>query len=206
MAINLRSGTYGDYYGSSFDSSGSLDSQQQEVNATYIYTYFKNKGWTTNAIAGMLGNMQAESSLNPGRWQSEDVGNTLGGYGLVQWTPASNYINWCSGKDASEMDNNLDRIIYELNNGLQYYATATYPETFKEFTQSTKSPSYLAMAFLKNYERAGVEVAATRQQFAKNWYSYLNGADYDGPEDVGSKKKKNKFKFILFNKRRRILL
>ena len=201
MAVILRSGNLGSYYGSEFDSSGSLTSSQQKINATYIYTYFKNKGWTTNAIAGMLGNMQAESALNPGRWQSEDVGNLLGGYGLCQWTPASNFINWCNGKDASVMDNNLDRIIYELNNHIQYYPTTNYPETFTEFTQSTKSPSYLAMAFLKNYERAGVEVAATRQQFAENWFNYLNGKPYN--PTGGSSKKKKKFKFILFNKRRR---
>lgn len=200
MAVILRSGNLGSYYGSEFNSSGSLTSSQQKVNATYIYTYFKNKGWTTNAIAGMLGNMQAESALNPGRWQSEDVGNTLGGYGLCQWTPASNYINWCNGKDASAMDNNLDRIIYELNNHIQYYPTTNYPETFSEFTTSTKSPSYLAMAFLKNYERAGVEVAATRQAFAENWFSYLNGKPYN---PGGSSRKKKKFNFILFNKRRR---
>lgn len=197
MAISLRSGIYGIYYGSEFDSSGSLSKEQQEVNATYIYTYFKNKGWTTNAIAGMLGNMQAESSLNPGRWQSEDVGNLDGGYGLVQHTPASKYIDWCGDEDASEMDNNLDRIIYELNHGIQYYPTDNYPETFSEFTTSTKSPSYLAMAFLKNYERAGVEVASTRQQFANNWYTFLNGKPF-----VGGTRKKKKFKFILFNKKR----
>ena len=48
-------------------------------------------GWTTEAIAGMVGNMQHESGLNPWRWENDTV-NTQGGYGLAQFTPASGYL------------------------------------------------------------------------------------------------------------------
>ena len=47
--------------------------------------------WTTESIAGMLGNVLAESGLNPWRWQ-RDTYNTSGGYGLFQFTPASGYL------------------------------------------------------------------------------------------------------------------
>ena len=51
--------------------------------------------WTAEAVAGMVGNMQSESGLNPWRWQSDrdDIGDPLKGYGLPQFTPASGYIN-----------------------------------------------------------------------------------------------------------------
>lgn len=49
-------------------------------------------GWTSEAVAGMAGNMQHESGLNPWRWQSDTV-NTSAGYGLPQFTPASGYLN-----------------------------------------------------------------------------------------------------------------
>lgn len=47
--------------------------------------------WTDEAIAGMGGNLQHESGMNPWRWQSDTV-NTSMGYGLAQFTPASQYI------------------------------------------------------------------------------------------------------------------
>ena len=34
-------------------------------NARKIYNYFTGKGWSLSAIAGMLGNAQVESTLNP---------------------------------------------------------------------------------------------------------------------------------------------
>ena len=98
MALILRQGIFGDYYGNTYDSSNSLSQSQMEINATYIYSYLKHKGWTINAISALLGNMQAESSINPGRWQSDRVGGDSDshGYSLVQWTPYTKYTNWCS--------------------------------------------------------------------------------------------------------------
>lgn len=48
-------------------------------------------GWSTEAISGMVGNMQHESGLNPWRWQGDTV-NTDAGYGLAQFTPARDYL------------------------------------------------------------------------------------------------------------------
>ena len=40
-------------------------SPEQGHNMNLVYDYFIGKGWTPNAIAGMLGNMMVESSVNP---------------------------------------------------------------------------------------------------------------------------------------------
>lgn len=155
-----------------------LSKAQMTGNAQYILNYLLKKGWTKNAICGMLGNMQRESTINPGIWQNLDKGNTSLGFGLVQWTPASKYINWCNNKglEPGAMDSNLKRILWELDNGEQYYATSSYPESFSEFTKSTKSVTYLASAFLHNYERAGVSAETERQQNAQYWYEHLEGS------------------------------
>lgn len=202
---NLRTGTYGNYYGSLYSESEGLTQEQMQLNAQYIFKSLSSKGWSKNAIAGMLGNMQAESSINPGRWQSENIGNTSGGYGLVQWTPATNYLNWVEAQglsDPSTMDNNLARIMYEIEHNLQWISTDEYSLSFEEFTKSTESAEYLASAFLKCYERAGVEVEETRRSNASNWFTYLGTYIPSTP----TKKRKKKFNFILFNKRRRINL
>ncbi len=68
-----------------------LTQEQQEANATYIYNYLSDKGWTTEAIAGLLGNIQQESQMNPGVWQRQD--NTNLGYGLVQWDDATKFLD-----------------------------------------------------------------------------------------------------------------
>ena len=61
----------------------------------------------------------------------------------------------------------------------QWIATSAYPLSFEQFRVSKDSPEYLASAFLKNFERAGVEVEAERRACARKWYDYLvkNGGD-----------------------------
>ena len=208
--MGLRKGKYGDYYGSAYDESESIPALQMMVNASYIYKYLSAKGWTKNAVAGMLGNLEVESTLNPGRWQSDNVGNTSGGYGLVQWTPATNYLNWCNDQnlsDPSTMDNNLARIIYELDHGLQWIATSEYNLSFKEFTKSNASPEYLASAFLKCYERAGVEVEDARRSNAIAWLDWLQyetpGVEVPDYSGTTTRNFKNGFKFYLLKNRRK---
>lgn len=162
---------------STISSNSYLSLSEMTGNAEYIYAYFYSQGWTKNAICGMLGNMQRESTINPGVWESLDYGNTSGGLGLVQWTPATNLINWCTSNnlDYLSIEAQCQRIIYELNNGLQWIATNDYNMSFADFTQSTQSASYLASAFLYNYERAGVSAESERQQYATYWYNNLSG-------------------------------
>lgn len=193
---NLRVGKYtGEYYGSYLDESEHLTNDEMKKNAVYIYQILKYiYKWSDNAIAGILGNIQSESSINPGRWQSDDIGNSSGGYGLVQWTPASKYFEWCEAEnraDASEMDNNIERIIYEVENNVQYYSTPEYPESFADFTQSIAPPYYLACAFAWNYERSYVVLYGTEEEKealrklrggnAEYWYEYLTGLNPSEP-------------------------
>ena len=133
MALSLRTGTYGNYWGNDYNTSNALNQSQMEVNATYLYNALNSRGWSINAIAGILGNMQAESSINPGRWQGNNVG--VGpAYGIVQWDPFTKYTNWAlnQGLDPSEMDSNLSRIDYEIANNLQWIPTLQYNFSFKE--------------------------------------------------------------------------
>ena len=65
MGLILRQGLFGEYWGNTFDSSNTMDIEKMKVNATYLYGYLIQEGWTVNAISGMLGNMQSESAINP---------------------------------------------------------------------------------------------------------------------------------------------
>jgi hypothetical protein len=187
-----------------------------EVSAFYVYSALSDAGWTPEAIAGLLGNLQHESSINPGRWEGDSVGSGPG-YSLVQWTPYTNYTDWCASQgrsDPSEMDNAIARILYELENGLQYFATDSYPLSFRAFTQSTGSPYDLACAFAWNYERSWTVLYGTEEEkealrqlrggSAESWYTYLTGKEPTPPGSGGSTtktKRRRKYNFVLFGRK-----
>lgn len=156
-----------------------LTDSEMETNARYVYGVLTSRGWSPTAVCGMLGNMETESTINPGIWQNLDAGNTSLGYGLVQWTPSTKYTSWCDarGLDPSHMDSALARIEWELENGEQYYKTDAYPLTFAQFKVSTESASYLAQAFLLNYERPADQTQPARSTQAEKWYTLLKGSE-----------------------------
>lgn len=211
---NLREGVYGSYSGSLYTSSEPLTTEEMRLNATYIYNSLGiNNGWTLNAICAILGNMQAESTINPGRWQSDNVGSTSNGYGLVQWTPSTKYTEWCSANgfsDPSEMDANISRILYEVANGIQWISTDTYSLSFEDFAKSNESIDYLAKAFLLCYERPKDQSASVqnyRSQLANAWHTYFESGTLPDIPDIPItpilKSKKKKYNFLILNASKR---
>lgn len=81
-----------------------IGSRAWQDNAAQINSFFNQEGYTIDAQAGMMGNMQAESGMNPWRWQGDRY-NLSGGYGLYQFTPARSYIPGC--KDVAGYAPNL---------------------------------------------------------------------------------------------------
>lgn len=185
-----------------------LTEAEMKNNADIIESYLASKGWTQNAIAGLLGNMESESTVNPGIWQSLNEGNMSGGFGLVQWTPATNFTDWADTLGYSWTDGNaqLKWIDEQTTSFGQWIATTDYPLTFEEFKTSSESPEYLASAFLKNFERAGVEVEEERRSQASVWYSYITGNTNVPSTPTTPSKKRKKFNFILFNRQRRTMI
>ena len=184
-----------------------LNQSEMENNALIIKEYFLSKGWSLNAIAGVLGNMESESSINPGIWQSLNEGNMSGGFGLVQWTPATNFTDWADALGYSWSDGNAQLLwIDEQTSAFgQWISTESYPLSFNDFKTSSESPEYLASAFLKNFERAGVEVEENRRTQARSWYNYITNNSGDSPSTPSKTKRKN-FNFILFNRQRRTMI
>ena len=62
---------------------GGTVTSSQINNANIVRSFFLNEGWTINAIAGLLGNMMAESTINPAiiqatnRWRLPHHADTL---------------------------------------------------------------------------------------------------------------------------------
>lgn len=181
-----------------------LTNDEMKVNAQYIYDYLTASNWTVNAIAGLLGNLQTESTINPAIWEGLNDTNVLKGYGLVQWTPSTKYTNWCAPLSLvpAEMDSNLRRIIYEVENGLQWGNDSLGnppPYSFEEFTQSTENAYILGMNFLRYYERPLVYFQPIRGTQAEEWFAFLGGI-------VTPKVKKKSKVYMYIKPKRRYLL
>lgn len=150
-----------------------LSTGEMQNNAQIIFNTLLLKGWTKNAIAGMLGNMQKESTINPGIWQDLKPNPSLG-WGLVQWTPSTNFIDWAEANGYANDDGDAQLIWIDTVTASvgQWIPTTQYPETFGEFKVSTQTPEYLADCFLKNFERPGEIDQPDRQQYARYWFDW----------------------------------
>ena len=149
-----------------------ISQADMENNAQMFYARMTAHGFSLNAIAGMLGNIQTESGINPGIW--EDLDPFEGGYGLVQWTPYTKYSEWAGSGWQDNGDKQCERINYEFSNDIQYYPTESYPLTAQQFKVSNDSPENLAETFVHNYERpASYASVPQRRSQARSWYNYL---------------------------------
>lgn len=154
-----------------------FSTSQMQNNATEFYNYFTNKGVTLEAICGMLGNIQRESTLNPGIKQGN---STSLGWGLIQWSPSTVLTNWCRTYGYNWYDGfaQCERIICEgegIKNASGYWIpTASYPYSWSEFIALT-DVAEATKAYLYERERAGVETLDLRLRYASNWYEYFSG-------------------------------
>ena len=180
----------------------SISLDEMKSNAKYIWQYFSSRGWTLNAVAGLLGNMQQESKLSPAIWESTIEGSIVNadgtqvlnmsainsyyankgrypGYGLTQWTPYSKYTDWCASHSLAywDMDSQLQRIEYEVENKVQWQARPSkgYDLTFSEFISSTQDAAWLAAAFAFCYERPARSSGTAAEQDALRKERGANG-------------------------------
>lgn len=223
MALH-NDGFYYDYF-------SALTREQMQVNAKWIASFFLDKGWTINAIAGMMGNFEAESTINPARWENNTDYRAQGvsnkGFGLAQWTPWSKYINWCSANGLTEyhIRSACHRIYAEFvspgslsgyGDG-QYFPTSEFDVSRDEFIHSTMSAGELAKIFVRNYERpysvlygTAAEKQATydkRASMASTWYAYLTGTDLpDVPDQPSTSTRSDFVRFLtMFGVGRRVV-
>lgn len=171
-------------------------SEEQKHNVDKIYAIFHALGWTDNAIAGMLGNMQVESGLDPA-CSYPKIGNTLAdidnthaenypdnAYGLVQWKgrgtvdPANNQLVGYAiryGYEWYDGDIQMNRLTWEYQEPAKFHPMTVdgVYYTFASYASSTSSPSVLAKAWMRCYEGT-YSVLSNRQSNAEYWYTYIH--------------------------------
>lgn len=154
-----------------------FNEDQMKNNALEFYNYFADKGVTLEAIAGMLGNIQRESTINPGIKERESESY---GWGLIQWTPSTILTNWCLQYGYNWYDGiaQCERIWCEgtREKGASGYwlPTKSYPYTWSEFIALTDVHEAV-YAYLYERERAGVLAIEERLRNADKWFDFLSG-------------------------------
>jgi len=152
-----------------------LDEADTLINARYSYQHLKDMGWSNNAICAVLGNADHEScGINPGKWQSGGGP----GYGIVQWDPATKYLDWA--KENNYPDDSLEGQLNYLDFSMQpgngewlpdhYSVPSGYGMTYDDFIASNLDVGYLAQVFSYCYERPGDILMDSRIERAEYWY------------------------------------
>ena len=193
-----------------------LTQAEMENNADIIIAYYRSIGLPDETIAGILGNMQAESTLSP--ILNERGGG--GGYGLVQWTPKSvliDHANILSLTPYESGDNQIRIVIAETrgipNSVREWYTTSGFISNYynsgatsdmigitgDDFLANTMNwtPEKLAIMFMAGYERPSYDPSINHYQnrmtYARNWYIYMGGTPPTPTITGGSK-----FKWVLY--------
>lgn len=157
-----------------------LSTEEMQNNARIVCDYLYARGWSINAICAVIANMEFESTINPNLWENL-IEDTSKGYGLVQWTPMTKLKTWADerGLDYTNGNVQLQRIIYEMNNGLQWGRNPYEdipnepPITFKQFSVSKLDLTTLTNYWMWYYERPADPHQPARAQAAMYWYDYL---------------------------------
>ena len=133
-------------------------------DAQKAFNYFVSQGLAPFMSAGIVGNMQAESGVQPERLQStpsglqtpaesltdyqlNHTGNGSVGWGIVQWTPPGKMINptKAAGKNPNDISVQLDFLWAQLTTGSEKGAG--------DALKATTDVDSAAVSFLTKYER-----------------------------------------------------
>lgn len=165
-------------------------------NAVLTYRELASRGWTLNAVCGLLGNIGYEGGYNPWRWQSDIIGvpsmSGVQGYGMVQFTPSGKYIldtraqvlpgyNPNYSNHAGSPEDGHAQVVY-----IDLYAdydssTTAYPISYADYKVTNLPPEDCATIWLYNYERPLTPVAPPRRAEARYWYDLLYHISADTP-------------------------
>ncbi|MFC0688569.1 phage tail spike protein [Enterococcus faecalis] len=158
---------------------------EKEKNAWAVWQFLKSKGYSEQAVAGILGNMEQESGIMP----DIDEGGGGSGYGLVQWTsPVAGesgraYVQRLLAQagisgDYRNINTQLQLLNWHMHNG-QYIPTSAYPYSVAQFKALTDVGT-ATMAFEANFERPAV-THPERIDMAIYWYNKLHGLKPSNP-------------------------
>lgn len=161
------------------DIAGQASGWNQE-NMKKIWNFFKKKGFSGIAIAGIMGNMAQESGFNPEASSGPDIG-------IIQWTDngesqaKTKLIQWCNAhhKNYKELGPQLD-YLWEASssaataNGVRSNATLVHQ------LEDASSVRDAVDIWFKQIEGAGIAAMDKRYAYGQQIYSQMHGSSVKG--------------------------
>lgn len=163
-----------------------LTADEMHYNGMRFAQLLYNYGWTENSIAGILGNVSAESTLDPGCMESPKPWTTfpanqeilqssyLRGIGFTQWTPGRDKIVQFAEDHNLVWYDGLTQVLrlkWECDTGYQMGG-------WQWFIHNEGDPADLAEYFLRQYERPTPEQIAQslaeRRRLGTYWYGEIH--------------------------------
>lgn len=172
------------------NANGSGGSANNSEIAQKVWGYFTSMGYSPAATAGIMANLQAESGMNPERFQ--DGGPAAG---IAQWenykTKSSrwaelNKFAQSKGYAWSELDPQLQFIHHELQGLNGYFGKDkniegyNVPATSYDQFKASTDPGIAAMQFEKAFERAGKPHMSKRLGYATDFYKQFHDSSFTG--------------------------
>lgn len=164
------------------------------TNAEKVWSFLKSQGYSDAAAAGVLGNMQQESGVDPTKLQ-DGVGPAAG---IVQWenynTKSKRWANMAAyakskGKDWTDLQSQLEFMIMELNGDADKYTNSLFAKkgygSYEDFTKMT-DPKLATKAFENVFERAGNPELEKRYEYATNFYNAFKDKPSSTPNKAGT--------------------
>lgn len=133
--------------------------RNSKANKDQIWSFFKNKGLSDEATAGIMGNAEQESAFMP------DALNSIGCLGFVQWCPRSKIDNFAKerGKDPTCLGVQLEFLWDQLTNDpyeskvkKSFDGGIAPGMKMVDALNQIKNPGRAAVFFEAEYERSNV--------------------------------------------------
>lgn len=152
--------------------SGTAAPISQGPAADVVWKMLKAEGFSEESIAGILGNLQQESGVDPTAMQAGGPGR-----GLAQWSVGGRWDNGSSslisfassqGLDPWDARTQVRFMVYEMTDVLSFDL-----ESFKDMTDILSATVYFHDVFEGSADSADF-VRAVRGNYALQWYSRLS--------------------------------
>lgn len=159
---------------------------QGNSNADKVWNFFAQKGFSPEAAAGIMGNLQQESGLNP-----TAVNSSSGAFGIGQWLGGrkTNLFNYAknNGMDPNSIDAQLNFMWQELNGGDPTTASILNKKHGGlDGLMGMTDVNAATNAFEGAFERSGGSAMQKRRSYANDFYNQFGGAQWANSTNMAS--------------------
>lgn len=161
-----------------------MTGSQQDKDAATVWNILTGKGLSAEQAAGILGNLQAESGIEPAREQNSPSGSItkhmkldgVTGYGIAQWTSSGRQDGLHAAMVAAGKSDDTDITVQA--NYLWHELSTSYKSTVLDPLKKTTTVRAAAVIILLKFEAPANQdsgVQDDRTGFAEKWFKKFNG-------------------------------